>query len=115
MLIVTTTLTRPSVDVPFYDSGADWRAHVRSTYVSTGKLAEPFAEADKVRSADGLSMTMTSRWRSVADNVDYLVDPNADAMKAARDAYSAEHGIEIAINRQVVYDEFDLEADQNPA
>lgn len=110
MLIVTTTLTRPSVDVPFYKVGDAWKEYVRNTYINTSMMVvDPFTPEGMVYSADELTLTLISHWRSRADMEVFLADATADAMKAARAAYSAEHGIQISFDRRVVFDEFDLE------
>ena len=117
MLIVTTTLTRPNTDVTFYNHGTAWKDYMKATYQDTGKQASPesIPGGAVVWSQDMLTCTLTAHWRSMADNSEFLVDPTADAMKAARAAYSAEHGIQVVLTRQVVFDEFDLESDNSPS
>jgi hypothetical protein len=110
MLIVTTTLIRPSADIPFYNAGAEWAEYFRSTYTATGKCAVPEVSF----SQDLLTTTRVSRWRSVADNEEYLIDATADAMKTARTAYSTEHGIQVLLTSEVVFDEFDQLENTNP-
>ena len=112
MLIVTTTLIRPSADIPFYDHGQAWRDYMKTTYQDTGKQAHPesIPGGAKVFSEDLLTCTLTAHWRSVADQSEFLVDETADAMKAARTAYSTANGIQVLLTSEVVFDEFDQEA-----
>jgi len=114
MLIVTTTLIRPSIDVPFHDVGAVWQAYMKETYIDTGKMTYADIGPNGQRgilSDDRLSLVLTSHWRSVEDNLAFLVDINADAFKSTRAAYSDENGIQVLLTRQVVFDELDLESD----
>ena len=106
MLIVTTTFTRPSADVSFYDVGETWKTYFKTTYIDTGKCTEP-AENAKSFSPDNLILTKIMNWASQAYNDEYMADPVADAMKEARLAYSIAHNITLTFTRKLIHDAHD--------
>ena len=53
-------------------------------------------------------MVITSVWRSIADNLDFLNEPASDTVRDARIAYCLEHGIAVEYARQIENDEYDL-------
>lgn len=115
MLILNVTYTRPTAGVKFFqptDVVPNWKELINS-FKESGKListettldGEPVVEV--VEGNGALVMVITSTWRSVAENAEFLSLPESDNVRDARIAYCLEHGIKVEYNRTVVNDEFD--------
>jgi hypothetical protein len=84
MLIVTSTFVRPSVNIPFvpanHPSFVDNR---ENNYIQTGKILSRTVED----SADGLTRTIVTTWKTRAGFDEFRNDPVTIEFKTARREY----------------------------
>jgi DNA phosphorothioation-dependent restriction protein DptG len=82
MYIIQRDFTRPSVDVPFYEASAEYKA-AWASYKETGKLLGNRSTL----SEDGLTRTAVSLWKDEETWKEYSSDPLTIQMILQRDEY----------------------------
>jgi hypothetical protein len=71
MFLVQKVISRKSIDVPFYEWPQEYIDYFRSTYVATNKSAS----STIAKSADGLSLVITSIWENEESFKEFIADP----------------------------------------
>lgn len=98
MLIVTTTYTRPSASVSWFQPSSDFITFSENNYRHNGKILQRSTSI----SFDGLTKTVETTWATRDDYVGYRNDEQFIAMKDLRNAYNNEHGIISDTTRSLV-------------
>ena len=95
MFVITRRYTRPSEDILWYNEKIDFiveleefRSHLNSTYVSTGKLLFQETQAE-----NGLTICYTGMWDSKESFDQYNTDVVLQKYWTIKDQYNASVGI----------------------
>lgn len=116
MLTLTVTYTRSNTEIPFFqptEVEPTWKALIDS-YKTAGKLLSIETRlgsevvTDKTPFNREPVMVITSVWRSIADNLEFINEQMVETIRDARIAYCLEHGIQVEYTRHVDHDEYDL-------
>jgi hypothetical protein len=89
MVLVQTTLTRPSSYIDFYTYPQEWQDYFYENY----KLTKKALNSSLVRSADGMSIVYSTLWRDRACMDECYADPTFLYHFGIREEYNAANNI----------------------